>query len=248
APEVFDWEHGRAFITLTWGDAEFRFPPPASVRFGGEAALTTTVAKPTDAAGRPTNYKVRYRIVGGAPAALVRQSGSAGTYSADAQEAEALADADGAAGVRVTQPAPQPGKPRVAVEVVKPDPNGVGPGTVVGRTETAVEWAAPQLSLDATLPPAVALNRDASATITLANAGRVDSSSATVRAAVPEGAEFVSADPAPTRRAGRDLAWDLGSLPGGGKRDITPTVRPTRRGALTLPVSAEAEGGLRADK
>src|SRR5207248_990040 len=68
------------------------------------------------------------------------------------------------------------------------------------------------------------------------------------RAAVPEGAEFVSADPAPTRRTGRDLAWDLGPLPGGGKRDVTLVLRPTRRGPLALPVTAEAEGGLRADK
>ena len=66
------------------------------------------------------------------------------------------------------QPTPQPGTTRVAVEVVKPDPDGVGPGTVVGRTETVVEWTAPQVSLDVGLPPAVALNRETPVAITLA--------------------------------------------------------------------------------
>ena len=210
APGVFDWDQGRALATVTWSDSAFQFPPATTVRSGGETELTTTVAHPSDTAGRPVDYKVRYRIVGGTPASLVPRSGSTGTYAANAQEAEALADATGAAGVRVTQPTPQPGKTRVAVEVLKPDPNGIGRGTVVGRTETVVEWSSPQVTLDVKLPRAVPLDRETHVPIVLANAGSVDATAATVRAAMPEGAELVRADPPPTTR---QPGLDLGARP-----------------------------------
>jgi uncharacterized repeat protein (TIGR01451 family) len=242
APEVTDRDSGRAFVTITWGEADYRFPPSTALRAGGEGVLTTTVARPIDAAGRVISYRVRYHILDGTTAKLVARSGPS------AMEAEALTDADGAATVRIIQPDPEPGKTRVAVEVVKPDPSGVGPGSVVARGETLVEWTAPQVSLDVSLPRMIALNRDTPATITLANAGPVDSSVATLRAAIPEGAEFVRADPAPTHRVGRELSWTLGPILSGEKRSVTLVFHPIRRGELVLPIAAETEGGLRADR
>ena len=51
------------------------------------------------------------------------------------------------------------------------------------------------LVLDARLAKAVALNREATAIITLGNSGRTASSSATVRAVIPDGVDLVRTDP-----------------------------------------------------
>jgi uncharacterized repeat protein (TIGR01451 family) len=114
-----------------------------------------------------------------------------------------------------------------------------------GNTEPP---AAPQLSLDLKLPPAAPLNGETAATIVLANGGKAESPAVTVRAVVPEGVALVRADPAPTRRNGRELEWAAGSVPGGGNCDVVLVLRPTQRGLLVLSARAETADGLRADR
>lgn len=247
APEVFDWEKGRAFVKLTWSDTEFSFPPPATARYGGETSLNTTITRLAEQAGlNPADVKVRYRVVSGAPAELIASTGSgvvAGARSGQ-NEVDITADPDGRAGVRVVQPRPTAGKTNIAVEILKPDPNGVGPGTVVGRTMTAVEWSAPKLAITMQAPKVAGLDRESSISVIATNPGGADSSPVNVQAKIPEGLEIVGAEPAPTVRTGQDVSWTSGSIPAGQKQEFRVLVKPTRKGSFTTTAYANTEDGL----
>ncbi len=248
APDVADRKKGEVVVKLVWSDSQFTFPPPAVSRPGGQAELLTTLNR---MAGKdsPDGLRVRYRVLDGAPAELVSKSGAGttATLSGGGQtEVEVPADADGKAAVRVAQPTPHAGTTRIAVEVVKPDPGGLGAGTVVGRKETTVEWTAAQLALDARAPRAAAIDREAAFTLAVTNDGKADSAPVTVRASLPAAAEFVRSDPPPTTQQGRELTWALGPVPAGGKQAVALTLRPTRRGTLTISASAETTDGVRA--
>lgn len=241
APEVHDWRNGRITSRLTWSDTQFNFPPPVVSRAGGEAVLSTEVIH--TASGEPAEgLRVRYRILDGAPAVLASRSGAGTTAvlsGAEQKEAEVIAGSDGAAAVAVVQPNASAGTTRVAVEVVKPDPNGSGPGTVVGRKETTVEWATSDLSLDVEPPKLAGMGRDTPVKIVLANGGKADSPPVTVTAAIPEGAEFVRSDPPVAGRQGRTVTWAAAAVPGGKSNTIELVVKPTRTGSFVLPVAAE---------
>ncbi len=250
APGIYNWDAGRVSVKVLWADTNFNFPPPVISRSGGEANLSTVVS-PNPGATSAEPLRVRYRIVDGSPATLVSQSGS-GTTSAMSgtgqKEAEVTADADGKATVRVVEAGTSPGKTRIAVEVVKPDASGVGPGTVVGRQETTVEWAAAQLSLDLKAPKTVAVGREVTVPIVLANSGKAESRSVTMRATIPDGVEYVRSTPAPTVEQGRNLTWSLGPVASGQNHTVDVVLRPTRKGRLDFPASAETADGLRADQ
>jgi uncharacterized repeat protein (TIGR01451 family) len=249
-PDVPDRAKGRVSAKVLWADSDYGFPPPAAVKAGGEHTLATTVNR-NSAQSLPTGIKVRYRILGGAPAALVGTSGDGATLAqsgTNPQEIVAATDVNGSAGVRLVQAAPVAGKTRVGVEILKSDPAGVGPGTVVSRSETTVEWAAANLSLDIVAPPVAAEGRDAVYSVVLANGGSVDSSPVTVRSPIPDGATFVSADPPPTLRDGSALIWSAGVVPGGKKREFKVTVKPAKKGTLTAIASAETGDGMKAEQ
>lgn len=249
APDVPDRQKSRVVVKLVWSDSQFDFPSPAVSRPGGDAELLTTLNRFRDKES-PDGLRVRYRVLDGAPAELVSVSG-AGTTAAlsggGQSEAEVSADAAGRAAVRVVQPTPQAGTTRIAVEVVKPDPNGLGEGKVIGREETTVEWAAAQLSFDAGAPKAAAVGRDTVFNLTVSNAGKAESRPVTVKAALPDAAEFVRADPPPASNRDGELVWTLDPVAAGGKQTVALTVRPTRRGSLTVPASAETPDGVRAE-
>jgi hypothetical protein len=249
APDVPDREKARVVVKLAWSDSQFDFPSPAVSRPGGDAELLTTLNRFRDKES-PDGLRVRYRVLDGAPAELVTVSG-AGTTAAlsggGQTEAEVSADAQGKAAVRVVQPTPQAGTTRIAVEVVKPGPNGLGDGQVVGRKETTVEWAAAQLSFAAGAPKAAAVGGDAVFNLTVSNAGKAESRPVTVKAALPDGAEFVRSDPPPASHRDGELVWTLDPVTAGGKQTVALTVRPTRRGSLTIPASAETPDGVRAE-
>jgi uncharacterized repeat protein (TIGR01451 family) len=102
------------------------------------------------------------------------------------------------------------------------------------------------LVLDLKLAKTVALNREATAIVTLANAGKAASSTATVRAVIPNGVDLARADPAPSRRSGSDLYWNVDAVAAGQSRDIALVLRPTKSGAFTLVAAAETPDGLKA--
>ncbi|CAN5584429.1 hypothetical protein BH11PLA2_BH11PLA2_34940 [soil metagenome] len=102
------------------------------------------------------------------------------------------------------------------------------------------------LVLDAKLPKAVAINSESTAKISLANQGRQDSTAATIRAVIPDGTELVRTEPAPSRRSGRELFWNVDRVPGGQSRDIAMTLKPTKTGAFTLAAFADTTDGMKA--
>lgn len=247
-PDINDRDKGRVIATVLWADAEYGFPSEAVVPAGGEHQLKTDLARVASTSGT-NGYRVRYRIVGGAAATLV--PGGPGVTSltgGNPQDVTTNANADGTAGVKIVQAVPASGRTSVVVEVIKPDPNGIGPGTIVARNETAVEWAAPQLSLDLRGPATVGEGRDVLYTLTVANGGKAESPQVTLRATVPNTISVVSSDPPHSVQQGRDVTWVLPPVAPGEKRDVRLTVRPVRKGAFDLSAVAVTPDGMRAEQ
>ena len=120
-------------------------------------------------------------------------SGTGASQSGSGKEAEAFTDANGEAAVRLVQPSPKPGKSRVAVEVVKPPENGTGPGTVVSRRETVIEWAEPKIHLAMNAPAVAGIGGTIPVTVVLDNEAAVDSRDARVKVTLSDGATLACA-------------------------------------------------------
>jgi uncharacterized repeat protein (TIGR01451 family) len=250
APGVFNWENGRVVVRITWGEGRFTFPPPAVVRYGGEHTLTTQVTA-TGPDGVPSGYHVRYKVLEGPPVMLVSRSGSgtgASQSGTTGREAEAFTDANGQAAVRLVQLDPKPGKTRVAIEIVKPPETGTGPGTVVARRETIVEWAEPKLNLVVNTPATAGVGTTFPVTVALDNAGVVESKDALLTVALSDGALLASSDPPPNRQEPNGkLVFNLPPLAGNSRQDVKLQVKsPPRPAAVTVTAEATTAGGLRA--
>jgi uncharacterized repeat protein (TIGR01451 family) len=251
APEVFNWDNGRTVVRITWGDGRFRFPDPAVVRYGGEHTLTTTV-NATAADGVPSGYRIRYKVLDGPPAVLVSKSGNgtgASQSGTGGKEAEAFTDANGEAAVRIVEQGPKPGKTRVAVEVVKPPESGTGPGTVVGRRETVIEWAEPKLHLAVNAPAAAGVNGTIPVTVSLDNDAAVDSRDARVKVTLSDGATLARSEPPPTGvDRGGAYTFDLPPVPGNAKQQVSLEVKPAKLGQVTVNADVVTADGLQASK
>jgi uncharacterized repeat protein (TIGR01451 family) len=245
-PDVADRSKGRAVAKILWANSEFTFPAAATVKVGGEVALSTSINQLANTAA-PGTLRVRYRIMGGAPASLISETSTAALSGTNPQEAVATADISGSAGVRISQPNPVPGRTKVAIEIFKADPNGVNAGQVLARSETMVDWTAAKLTLDCMAPPAGAQGRELTYTLRVANSGTVESPAVVLRAPVPDGVELISVNPQPSVRNGRELVWSVGALAGGANREFTLTVKPTQQGTLTFRTSADTADGQRAE-
>jgi uncharacterized repeat protein (TIGR01451 family) len=245
APEVFNWDAGRVVVKVCWGDGRFAFPPPAVVRSGGEHALTTTVTKFDQDGPTPPNYRVRYRVLDtldGAPAVLVGR-GPGGS----AAEAEADLDASGAATVVLRQQDPRAGRTRVAVEVVKPSENGVGPGTVVGRKETVIEWASPQVQLAVRAPAAAGLNASVPVAVAVTNPGSVESGPVRVRVGLSDGATLERSEPPPVRQDAGGFIFDLPAAGAGKRQEVALSVKPAKLGPVAVRAEAVTADNVRAE-
>lgn len=244
APEVFNWENNRVVTKVLWGDSRFSFPASTTVRVGTETRLATGIDTSAESG---SNFRVRYRVIGGPSASLVSGGGAVSMSGSGGREAEVNVDTNEAA-IRLVQSDPKPGKTRVAVEVVKLPDNGVGPGVVVGRRETTVEWAAPSIKLNVTAPPAAGTNGTFPVSVALDNVAGVDSKDARVRVTLSDGASLAKSDPPPTRVDERGaLVFDLPPVSGKGKQSVTLDVRPARVGNVTVTADAVTGDGLQAN-
>lgn len=248
APEVFNWDNGRVVVKICWGDGRFSFPAPAVVRYGGEHTLSTTVTTAA-AEGAPSGYRIRYKVLDGPGAVLVSRGGGDTTSltGAGGKEAEATTDANGEGAVRLVQQTPKAGKTRVAIEVVKPPETGTGPGTVVGRKETVVEWAEPKIHLAVNAPQAAGVNGTFPVTVSLDNEAAVDSRNARVRVTLSDGATMSSSDVVPIRQdANGVLSFDLPPVSGKSKQELTLQVKPAKLGSVTASAEVVTADGLQA--
>jgi uncharacterized repeat protein (TIGR01451 family) len=247
APEVFNWEKGRAYVKLTWNDTDFSFPPPAIARYGGETNLSTTIARIAAQSGLSVDeVKVRYRILGGPPAVLINPASGVTEARAGTSELDILADADGKAPVRVIQTTPRPGKTQIAVEVIRPNPSGTGPAQIVGRTLTSVEWTAPTLALEVRTPKTAAVQGLTTFAYVLSNTGNVDSSPAAIRASLPAGVKIETIDPLPSKQNASEIEWQTDALRGGQRQEFRIVFKPQAVGALSTNAIAQTADGLRA--
>lgn len=246
APEVYNWDNGRVVTKVLWGESRFSFPGPITARIGGETSLATSVNP--NASDALSNFRVRYRVIDGPAAVLVGKGGDTSLSGSGGKEAEATTDETGAATVRLVQRDPKPGKTRVAIEVVKPPENGVGPGTVVGRRETVVEWAAAEVKLKVNAPPTASTIGTFPVTIALDNVTAVDSQAARVRVTLSDGATLARSEPPPTRADTQGgLIFDLPPVSGKGKQTVTLQVKPARAGNVAITAEAVTADGMQAN-
>ncbi len=245
APEVYNWDNGRVVTKIMWGDARFSFPAPTTVRVGGETTLSTTVNP--NASDAQAGFRVRYRVLDGPTAVLVPKSGSTSLAGSGGKEAEAATDENGAAVVRLVQRDPQPGRTRVAIEVLKPAENGTGPGTVVGRREAVVDWATAELKLKVNTPQVASGIGTFPVTVSLDNVTGVESKDARVRVTLSDGATMVRSEPPPNRQdTNGGLIFDLPPVGAKGKQSVTLQVKPARLGNVTVTAEAVTGDGLQA--
>lgn len=128
------------------------------------------------------------------------------------------------------------------------DPDTTPRETTSLTSRPAVNSDGAQVSLDVKVPRTVGVNQETPVTISLANVGKVESQPLTVRATIPDHAEFVKADPPAIRRSGNTFTWAFEGLPGAKSQDITLTVRPTKKAPLNVTATAETADGMKAEQ
>lgn len=251
APEVFSWSNSRAVVRILWGEGRFQFPSAAVVRSGGEWTLTTRILPGTEPSAGG-EYRVRYRLLDGPPAELVARSGSGTSASqsgSGSREAEVFTDAEGRAAVRLVQMQPQPGKSRIAIEIVQLPAEGPSSGKVVARRETTVEWAAPDLGLTVRTPATAGVQVPFATTVILDNTAAVDSQNITLHLRLSPGLSLLRSEPPPVRVEPDGtlvFAWD--KVPARGQQQLQLQLQGKQSGSASLEVLARSGEGLEASQ
>jgi uncharacterized repeat protein (TIGR01451 family) len=241
APEIHDWEHRTAMVSVQWVDCRWQFPAPATARSGAPFTLTTHLFRHTDNAPVP-NYRIRYTLLDGGPQAELLPNRS--------REAIVSSDQAGNASVGIQQLALAPGVNRLGIEVLRPadSANPAGSPVVLASQETTVDWQAPQIQLNITAPQSAAVGQEIPTTITITNSGQVDTQSGTVSMQVPPGMSYVRSDPAARIDDKGSLIWDLNQLGGGRQQTVNLTVKARERGVFPARVVAMTRDSLQAEQ
>jgi uncharacterized repeat protein (TIGR01451 family) len=252
APEVFSWSRSRAVVRILWGEGRIQFPPSAVVRWGGEWTLTTQI-QPTNQSDSQRIYRVRYRLLEGPTAQLIIRSGSstgASQSGVGGREAEVFTDAEGRAAVRLVQLQPQPGKSRIAVEIIQaPAPGSDGQEKVIAQRETVVEWAAPDLGLSVQSPATAAVQAPFPTTVIVDNRGLVESQPLQLRLRLADGLSLVRSDPPPLRiDTDSTLLFELPAVPPRGQQHLRIELRGEQPGPAQLDVAVRSADGLQASQ
>ena len=91
---------------------------------------------------------------------------------------------------------------------------------------------APSLSIEKLSPKEIQVGEPADFQIVLRNVGRVSVDEVQVYDQIPEGTEFISATPAPSRKSNRQLNWDVGTLNPGVEKRINVKLKPIKPGEI----------------
>lgn len=244
APEIGDSENNRVMIKVNWVDARWQFPEPSTARAGTELMLQTRITRHSDKQAAP-NYRVRYSLITeGPPATLAVATDRTATQVA--RELIVPCDTDGLARAIIKELQPDFGNSQVGIEILRPDSNQPGGFAVVARSQTKVEWQAPQLSINIEAPKTAQINQAVPITYSVASTGTLETSPMMVRATVPEGVEIVSATPKATVD-GREFLWSLPALPGGKQHTMQVIYKPTQTGNFNLAANARTSDNLKAE-
>ena len=239
APGIANWDKGKVFVTCRWVDANWEFPPPASARAGTEYVFTTKIFRHTDR--QPlAKYRVRYKILDGPPA-ILKEHGTS--------EYDSVSSLEGNAQVTIAQLSPAFGTNRIGIEVIRPpDPTAPsGAGIVIAKSETSIEWLAPNVVLNHAGPPMVMVGQEAVFTTTVNNSGRIESKSIEVTSQIPAGLQFARSQPQAFVN-GNQLVWTLGTLPPGQTQQIQAVFKTSNQGPVTSCAAMETAEGQKDEK
>ena len=235
APKAQAWDKRRKSTIVHWVDALWSIPVPKTATAGTVTPLTTLVTRQTDNGG-VDGWKVKYTIVGGAPAEFA-PTGS--------QSVEVLTNERGQATVQLRQVAGKfdPGTTQIRVDVIRPAIFGQ-PELNVESGITSVAWSAPALSIRAIGPRSAGINESFNYRVEVTNPGDQLTRNVVLRTKdLPDGLEFISSTPKPSV-FGRQLEWRLGDIaPGSQPIVVDVQLKSNQRGnnELCFDVSSEED-------
>ena len=235
APNSEGWDRRRASTRIHWVDGNWSIPAPFVATAGTVSPLTTVVTR-SDGSGGVENWKVRYSIVGGAPAEFA---------PAGSQTAEATTNRNGEAIAQIRQRAGQfePGVTQVRVDVVRPA-FGNEPELVVESGLTQVSWSAPALTIRAIGPAEAVSDEPFNYRVQVSNPGDQLTRGVVVSTKdFDPSIEFISSNPKPTQY-GNQYQWELGDIPPGSQpRTIDLQLRSKKRGnvGMCFEVASESD-------
>ena len=235
APNSEGWDRRRASTRIHWVDGNWSIPAPFVATAGTVSPLTTVVTR-SDGSGGVENWKVRYSIVGGAPAEFA---------PAGSQTAEATTNRNGEAIAQIRQRAGQfePGVTQVRVDVVRPA-FGNEPELVVESGLTQVSWSAPALTIRAIGPAEAVSDEPFNYRVEVSNPGDQLTRGVVVSTKdFDPSIEFISSNPKPTQY-GNQYQWEIGDIPPRSQpRIIDLQLRSKRRGnvGMCFEVASESD-------
>ncbi len=222
APQCSAWDKRRATTIIHWVDGLWSIPLPVVATNGSTQTLTTLVTRVADGTGI-AGWKVRYSIIGGAPAEF---------FPTGSQTAEVETNTEGQALVQVRQQAGQalPGTTQIRVDVIRPAMLGEAE-LVVESGCTSITWSAPALTIRALGPRTADLNQPFNYRLEITNPGDQIARDVVVRSDDFAGnVQYISSNPKPAEFGSR-LEWRLGDIPpGSGPRVIDINLKSDQRG------------------
>lgn len=235
APNAEAWDKRRAATVIHWIDALWAIPAPSRATAGQPFNLNTQITRASDGSGI-SNWKVRYNIVGGAPAEFVPTG---------AQSAVVTSTEQGQAPVQIQQKNGQSaaGTTQIKVEVVRPELPGQRE-LVLESGMTSVAWSAPALTIRAIGPKAAGIDQPFNYRLEISNPGDQASRNVIVRTKdLTDDVQFISSEPKPSQY-GNQFQWNLGDLAAGGTPQIIDIqLKSSKRGQneLCFEVSSDTD-------
>ena len=233
APRAEGWDKRRASTTIHWVDGVWSIPLPSSATAGTVHPLSTLVKSATDQGG-VADWKVKYTIVGGAPAEFA----PTGSTSVESETND-----EGLATVQIRQPAGQfePGKTQIRVDVTRPAQFGERE-LLVESGITCVVWSAPELTMRLIGSKQVGINEAFNYRVEVTNTGDQIARDVVVRTRdLSNDMAFVSSNPKPTQY-GRDYEWQLGDIsPNSGPRLVDAQFKSSAPGTQQICFDVASE-------
>jgi uncharacterized repeat protein (TIGR01451 family) len=101
------------------------------------------------------------------------------------------------------------------------------------------------LSVEVKGPPVVNVNKEATLSIVVKNTATTEALGVVVRDRLPEGLQFLSAQPEAVRGEGSLLVWHVNTLPAAAEKVITLRVKPTKLAPFEHAATVTVQGGSR---
>ena len=232
APKTRAWDRRRGSTIIHWVDATWAIPAPSIATAGQTAPLNVAVTRTTDGSGIE-DWKIRYQIVGGAPAEFLPDG---------SQQITVRTDDRGQAPVQLRQTPGQvaAGQTQVRVDIIRPRVAGERE-LVVESGLTSINWSAPALTIRAIGPREAAVDEPFTYRLEILNPGDQTARGVVVRTReLSEGVDFISSNPKPSQ-FGNQFQWEIGDVIAGGPgRAIDVQFKSDQQGTANLCFEVES--------